>query len=76
MRALSAKPPAVGVNVTAIVQLELGDSVDPQVPLPVTAKSLEFGLRMMLSLNGSENPERLVTVVLSVFDATLAVSVP
>ena len=75
MLALSDEPPAVGVNVTAIVQLAFGDAVAVQVP-PVTAKSLEFGLLMMLSPSGSENGDLLVTVVFSVLDGTLAVRVP
>jgi len=75
MMALSEEPPAVGVNVTAIVHEELGDTIGPQVPLPVTEKSVAF-VPLMLSLSGSANPERLVTVVFSVFDGTFVVSVP
>ena len=74
MLALSAEPLAVGVKVTAIVQLDFGDEVVPQVP-PVTAKSVTFA-PLMLSLKGSENPDRLVTVVFNVFDRTVEVSVP
>ena len=75
MMALSEEPPAVGVNVTAIVHEELGDTIGPQVPLPVTEKSVAF-VPLMLSLSGSANPERLVTVVFSVFDGTFVVSEP
>ena len=74
MLALSAEPPPVGVNVTAIVQLESAVSVEPQVP-PVTVKSLWF-VPLILSLKGSENPDRLVTVTFSVFGDVLAVNVP
>jgi hypothetical protein len=38
MLALSGDPPALGVNVTAIVQDEFAGADAPQVP-PVTAKS-------------------------------------
>jgi hypothetical protein len=74
MLALSGVGPTVGVNLTAIVQVEFGDAVEPQVP-PVTAKSPAF-VPLILSLNGSENPERLVTVTLLVFVGTFVVSVP
>ena len=73
MLALSGTPPPVGVNVTAIVHVECADTDAPQVPLPVTAKSVA---PLMLSLRGSENPDKLVTVVFSVFDRTVEVSVP
>ena len=72
MLALSAEPPPVGVKVKARVQLDLGDAEEVQVP-PVTLKSLPF-VPLKPSLNGSENPDRLVTVTFSVFD--LPVSVP
>jgi len=42
---------------------------------PVIAKSVGFA-PPMLSLSGSGNPERLVTIAVSVFDGTLVVSVP
>ena len=74
MLALSADPPPVGVNVTAIVQLELAGAVAPHVP-PVTAKSPAFA-PPKLSLMGSGNPDRLVTVAFSVLDVVLDVSVP
>src|ERR1700691_4611809 len=52
MLALSgAPPPAVGVNVTAIVQPELGNAAAPQVP-PVTVKSPAFA-PLMFSLRVS-----------------------
>jgi hypothetical protein len=41
----------------------------------VTAKSVAFA-PLMLSLTGSENPDRLVTVVFKVFDGTVDVSLP
>src|SRR5208337_2309218 len=74
MLALSADPPPVGVNLTAIVQLDLAATIDPQVP-PVTAKSPAF-VPLKLSLTDSGNPDRLVTVTFSVFDAIFDVSVP
>ena len=74
MLALSADPPPVGVNVTATVQLDFGDAIAVHVP-PVTAKSVAFA-PLMPSLNGSENPDRLVIVVFNVFDGTFDVSVP
>jgi hypothetical protein len=76
MLALSADPPPVGVNVTAIVHDEFGAAVPPMhVPPPVTAKSLAF-VPLKLSLIGSENFDRLVTVTVLVFGDVLAVSVP
>jgi len=75
MLALSGDPPPVGVNVTAIVQLELGNAVVPQLPLPVTAKSPAFG-PLMLSLTGSENADRLVTVASFVLVGIRDVNVP
>ena len=74
MLALSGVGPTVGANLTAIVQVEFGDAVGPQVP-PVTAKSLAF-VPLILSLKGSENRERFVTVRLLVFVGTFVVSVP
>ena len=71
MVALSAEPPAVGVNFTAIVHDECGAVDVPQVP-PATAKSLAFA-PLKLSPNGSENPDKLVTVAFSVFDAFVSV---
>jgi len=75
MLALSADPPPVGVNVTAIVHVELAEIVEVQVPVPVTVKSLEF-VPLMLSPNGNENPDLLVTVAFNVFVGVLDVSVP
>ena len=75
MLALSGAPPAVGVNVTAIVHDEFGDTRRCEVP-PVTAKSLAFGPLVMLSLTDSVKPDRLVTVTSLVFVGTLAVRVP
>ena len=58
----------------AIAQLECADTVPPpQVP-PVTAKSPAFAPLILLSLTGSENPDRSVTVIFLVFD--FVVSVP
>jgi hypothetical protein len=74
MLALSADPPPAGVNVTATVQFDFGDAIAVHVP-PVTAKSVAFA-PLMLSLTGSGNPDRLVTVVFKVFDGTVDVSVP
>jgi hypothetical protein len=72
--ALSADPPPVGVKVTAIVQVELGGAVVPQVP-SVTAKSLAFA-PLKFSLTDSENPDRLVIVTSLVFYGVWEVSVP
>ena len=69
--AVSALPPAVGVNVTAMVQSDPGKTVLPQVP-PVTAKSPAFA-PLKLSLKDSENGDRLVTVSLRDFDAFVSV---
>lgn len=69
--ALSAEPPPVGVNFTAIVHDEFAAAVAPQVP-PATVKSPAFA-PLILSLNGSENPDRLVTVVFKVFDVAFSV---
>ena len=70
MLALSAAPPpAVGVKVTAIVQLELGDAAAPQVP-PVTVKSPAFA-PLKLTPRDSENPDKLMTVALRVFDVVV-----
>jgi len=74
MFALSGDPPAVGLKVTAIAHDEFAAAVVPHVP-PVTAKSTAFG-PLKLSLIGSENPDRLVTVTFLVFDGVLDVSVP
>ena len=76
MLALSGDGLAVAVKVTAMVQVELGDavSVGMQVP-PVTVKSVALG-PLMLSLNDSGNPERLVTVTVLVFVGAFDVSVP
>jgi hypothetical protein len=72
--ALSADPPPVGANVTAIVQLVFGGAVDPQVP-PVTVKSVAFG-PLKFSLTDSGNPDRLVTVTFLVLVGVFEVSVP
>jgi hypothetical protein len=74
MLALSGEPPPVGVKVTAIVQLLSGDAVAVQVP-PVTAKSFAL-LPVMLSLTGSENPDRLVSVTVLIFVGIFVVSAP
>src|ERR1700723_1698634 len=74
MLALSGAPLAVGVKVTATVQLKFGDAVALQVP-PVTAKSGAFA-PLRVSLRGSENPDRLVTVTVFVLDGTFEVRVP
>ena len=71
MLALSAEPPLVGVNFTAIVHDECAAAVAPHVP-PATVKSLAFE-PLKLSLNASENPDRSVTVAFSVFDVALSV---
>ena len=75
MLALSGIGPDVGVKVTAIVHDECADADAPQVPLPVTAKSPAFG-PLKLSLSGSENPDRLVTVAFKVFIGIDSVNVP
>ncbi len=75
MLAFSADPPAVGVKVTAIVQAESGDAVAVQVPLGAIVKSPPWG-PLMLSANGSGNPDRLVTVTVLVLVGVLEVSVP
>jgi len=72
--ALSDDPPAVGVKVTATVQVELGDAVAVQVP-PVTAKSVALG-PVILSLNDSGKPDLFVTVTSLVLVGVLSVSVP
>lgn len=74
MLALSDDPPPVGVNFTAIVQLECAGTVAVHVPL-VRAKSPAFA-PLRLSLNASENPDRFVTVTIFVLVGTFAVSVP
>jgi hypothetical protein len=71
MLALSAEPPAVGVNFTATVHDECAPAVAPQVP-PATAKSLAFA-PLKLSLDGSENPDRLVTVAFNVLEVVFRV---
>ena len=68
----SGVPPAVGVNFTAIVQSEFGNAVALQVP-PLTVKSLAF-VPLKLSLSGSENGDKFVTVTFRVF--VVAVRVP
>jgi hypothetical protein len=74
MLALSDDGLAVGVKVTVIVQVELGEAVVVQVR-PVTAKSVALG-PVMLPLNDSGNPDRLVTVTVLVLVGVLDVSVP
>jgi hypothetical protein len=72
--ALSDDPPAVGVKVTAIVQVELAGAVPPQVP-PLTVKSVSFG-PLKLSPTDSGKPDLLVIVTSLVLVGVLAVSVP
>jgi hypothetical protein len=74
MLAASDDPPAVGVKVTETVQVELGDAVAVQVP-PVTAKSVALG-PVILSLNDSGKPDRLVTVTVLVLVGVFEVRVP
>jgi hypothetical protein len=69
--ALSDEPPPVGLNFTASVHDEFGAAIAPQVP-PATAKSSAFA-PLKLSLNGSENPDKFVTVAFKVFDVVLSV---
>jgi hypothetical protein len=71
MLALSAEPPPVGVNFTATVHDEWAAAAVPHVP-PATVKSLAFA-PLKLSLNGSENPDRLVTVAFNVFEVAFRV---
>jgi hypothetical protein len=72
--ALSGEPPAVGVKVTAIVQVEFAATVEPHVP-PLGTKSLAFD-PLMLSLTDSDDPALLVIVTSLVFVGVLEVSVP
>jgi hypothetical protein len=74
MLALSDDPPAVGVKVTAMVQLELAGAVLPQVP-PLTVKSVAF-VPPKLSPTDSGKPDLLVTVTSLVLVGVFAVSVP
>jgi hypothetical protein len=69
--ALSAAPPPVGVNFSAIVHDECAAAVTPQVP-PATVKSSAFAPPMLL-VKASENHERLVTVASRVFEAVFSV---
>jgi hypothetical protein len=71
MLALSAAPPPVGVNVTAIVHDEFEAADVPQVP-PVTAKSLAFA-PLILSPTGNATFDRLVTVRSRVLDEVVSV---
>ena len=71
MLALSAEPPPAGVNFTAMVHDECAAAVAPHVP-PATVKSPAFA-PLKLSLNASENPDRLVTVAFSVLDVVVRV---
>jgi len=71
MLALSGVGLTVGANFTNIVQLELGDAVAVQVP-PVIVKSVALA-PLTVSLSGNENPDRLVTVTVLVFDAVVSV---
>jgi len=71
MLALSVEPPPVGVNFTAIVHDEFAAAIAPQVP-PATVKSVEFA-PLKLSLNGSANPDKFVTVAFKVFDVVFSV---
>jgi hypothetical protein len=72
--ALSADPLLLGVNFTAIVQLECAGTVPPPHVPPVTAKSPAFAPPILPSLTDSKNPDKLVTVIFLVFD--FVVSVP
>ena len=69
--ALSAEPPPVGVNLTAMVHEECAAAVVPQVP-PATVKSPAFA-PLKLSLSDNANPDRLVTVAFNVFDVVFSV---
>ena len=71
MLALSAEPPPVGINFTAIVHDEFAAAIAPQVP-PATVKSIALA-PLKLSLCGSENPDRLVTVAFKVLDVVFNV---
>ena len=71
MLALSAAPPAVGVNFTAMVQCELGKAVVPHVP-PVTTKSPAFA-PLKLWLKVRESGDRLVTVAFRVLEVVFSV---
>ena len=71
MLALSAEPLPVGVNITAIVHDECAAAMAPHVP-PATVKSLAFA-PLKLSLIGSANADRLVTVAFNVFDVVVRV---
>ena len=71
MPALSAEPPPVGVNFTAIVHDECAAAVGPHVP-PATVKSPAFA-PLKLSLNCNANADRLVTVAFNVFDVVVRV---
>lgn len=71
MIALSAEPPPVGMNFTASVHDEFAAAIAPQVP-PPTVKSLAFA-PLKLSLNGSGNPDKFVTVAFKVFDVVFSV---
>lgn len=71
MIALSAEPAPIGVNFTAIVHDELAAADAPQVP-PATAKSPALA-PLKVSLKGSEDPDRLVTVAFKVFEVVLSV---
>ena len=70
MLALSAAPPAVGMNFTAMVQCEFGNAVVPQVP-PVTVKSAAFA-SLKFPLKGSEKGDKLATVRFRVFDVVFS----
>src|ERR1700693_2863065 len=69
--AVSAEPPPLGVNFTAIVHDECAAAIAPHVP-PATVKSPAFA-PLKLSLNASENPDRLVTVAFNVLDVVFSV---
>ncbi len=71
MLALSAEPPPVGVNFTAIIHGECANAVAPHVT-PASVKSSEFA-PLKLSVNGSENPDKLVTVAFNVFEVVFSV---
>ena len=61
----------MGVNFTAIAHDEFAAAIAPQVP-PATVKSLALA-PLKLSLCGSENPDRLVTVAFKVLDVVFNV---
>jgi hypothetical protein len=73
MLALSADPPPVGLNVTAIVHDEPAVCVAPQVP-PVTLKSPFAPVIVAPKASGDRGRSPIVTVL--VFESLFFVSVP